>query len=46
MGEAIDAACELIRDGTVVLQITGTDGLIMEGADIAFECLRRAEDRR
>jgi len=46
MGEAINAACKLIRSGTVVLQIKGTDGFVMERGDIAFECLRRTEDGR
>lgn len=41
MGAAIDAACKLIRGGTAVRQIKGTDGFVMERSDIEIECLRR-----
>jgi hypothetical protein len=46
MGRAINAACELIRGGTAVLKIEGSDGFLMESSNIAFECLRRTKDRR
>jgi hypothetical protein len=43
MGEAINAACKLIRGGTDVRQIKGTDGFIMDRSDIEIECSRRIE---
>jgi hypothetical protein len=44
MGAAINAACTLIRSGTAVRRIKGTDGFVMERSDIEIECLRRIEN--
>jgi hypothetical protein len=41
MGEAINAACTLIRDGVIVWKIKGPNGFMMERRDIETECLRR-----
>jgi hypothetical protein len=46
MGAAINTACKLIRDGTVVTHIRGSDGFTMERSDIETECLRRIDDTR
>jgi hypothetical protein len=45
MGSAIETACKLINGGSIVSQIKGSDGFLMERSDIEYECLRRATDR-
>jgi hypothetical protein len=42
MGSAIETACKLINGGSIVWQIKGSDGFLMERSDIEGECLRRA----
>jgi hypothetical protein len=46
MAAAIDTACKLMKDGTSVFKITGSDGFTMERHDIEIECLRREESQR
>jgi hypothetical protein len=41
MGNAINAACELINGGSIVWKIKGSDGFMMERIDIETECRRR-----
>jgi hypothetical protein len=41
LGEAIAAACLLVLRGSVVWQISGSDGFMMERRDIEIECERR-----
>jgi hypothetical protein len=41
MGAIIDRACTLVRAGTIVWQISGSDGFLMERSDIEDECERR-----
>ena len=39
---AIVTACKLVSEGTTVLRIVGTQGLILEQADVELEFARRA----
>jgi len=41
MRTVIDRACTLVRAGTIVWQISGSDGFLMERSDIEDECERR-----
>jgi hypothetical protein len=45
MGASIEAACRMIQGGQIVLQVVGSDGFLMERADIEEECSRRARMR-
>ena len=40
---AIVMACQFIGEGRTVLRIEGTQGLIMEQADVELECVRRSQ---
>lgn len=42
MGAAINTACDLIKNGAVVLEIKGSDGFRMDRSNIELECSRRA----
>lgn len=44
-GTAIETACKLLKGGTNVRQIRGSDGFMMERRDIEIECLRRGEGK-
>jgi hypothetical protein len=41
MGEAIKAACKLIRQGNISWQIKGSEGFSMERTDIEIACRQR-----
>jgi len=41
MGAVIERACTLVRAGTIVWQISSSDGFLMERGDIEDECERR-----
>jgi hypothetical protein len=44
LGSAITAACLLISRGSVVWQIRGSNGFMMERSDIETECGRRKNE--
>jgi hypothetical protein len=44
MGNAITAACVLISRGSIVWQIRGSSGFMMERSDIEAECRRRKNE--
>jgi hypothetical protein len=41
LGAAIATACKIINAGGTVLRIVGSQGLVMEQADVKLECARR-----